>query len=100
MESTVVKLKLGRFLDEKPVRLTVDLPAQVHRDLVAYAAALGREAASDVPVEAVKLVAPMLARFMAAERGFAAARRAGPTSAENSARPHGQAFPGEHGMNS
>lgn len=28
------KLKLGAILDEKPVKLTVDLPAAIHRDLV------------------------------------------------------------------
>ena len=31
------KLKLGPILDEKPVKLTIDLPAAIHRDLVAYA---------------------------------------------------------------
>ena len=30
----MAKLKLGPLVDEKPVRLTVELPAQVHRDLV------------------------------------------------------------------
>ncbi len=37
------KLKLGTILDEKPVRLTIELPAALHGDLVAYAEALGRE---------------------------------------------------------
>ena len=32
----VTKLKLGSLVDEKPVKLTVELPAPVHRDLVAY----------------------------------------------------------------
>jgi hypothetical protein len=67
------KLKLGPLADDKPVRLTVELPAGTHRDLVAYADVLGRESAQ--PVEPAKLVAPMLARFMAADRGFAAARK-------------------------
>ena len=58
----MAKLKLGSLVDEKPVRLTVELPAQVHRDLLAYAEALGREMASAAPVEAAKLVGPMLAR--------------------------------------
>ena len=31
------KLKLSVFADDKPVKLSVELPAQVHRDLVAYA---------------------------------------------------------------
>src|SRR5258707_989737 len=37
------KLKLGALADEKPVKLTVELPAAVHRDLLAYANALARE---------------------------------------------------------
>lgn len=67
------KLKLGPIADEKPVKLKVELPAAVHRDLVAYAEALGRETGQ--AIELAKLIAPMLARFMAADRGFAHARR-------------------------
>lgn len=67
------KLKLGPLADDKPVRLTIELPAAVHRDLVAYADALGRETGQ--AVEPAKLIAPMLARFMATDRGFARARR-------------------------
>ena len=31
------KLNLGSILDDKPVKLAVELPAAVHRDLLAYA---------------------------------------------------------------
>jgi len=64
------------LVDDKPVRLTVELPAQVHRDLVAYAQVLGRETVTDAPVEPAKLIGPMLARFMITDRAFAKARRA------------------------
>jgi hypothetical protein len=67
------KLKLGPLADDKPVRLTVDLPAAVFRDLAAYAEVLGREAGQ--AVEPAKLVAPMLGRFMATDRVFAKARK-------------------------
>lgn len=33
----MAKLKLGAIADDKPVKLTVELPADVHRDLTAYA---------------------------------------------------------------
>jgi hypothetical protein len=69
----VIKLKLGALVDDKPVKLTVELPAAVHRDLAAYAEALASE--SGQAVDAAKLVAPMLARFMATDRTFAKARR-------------------------
>ena len=34
----MAKLKLGPLLDDKPVKMTADLPADVHRDLLAAAA--------------------------------------------------------------
>ena len=69
----MTRLKLGAIADDKPVRVTHDLPPAVHRDLVAYAEALARE--TGAAVEPVKLIAPMLERFMATDRAFAAARR-------------------------
>ena len=39
----MAKLKLGAIADDKPVKLTIELPAAIHRDLVAYANVLGRE---------------------------------------------------------
>lgn len=70
------KLKLGPLADDRPVKLTVELPATVHRDLAAYAAALAAETGGEA-VTPEKLVAPMLARFMASDRGFARGRRSG-----------------------
>ncbi|MYZ46269.1 DUF2274 domain-containing protein [Propylenella binzhouense] len=69
----MAKLKLGPLVDDKPIRLTIELPAQVHRDLAAYAEVLGREGGQ--PVEPAKLVAPMLARFMATDRAFRRLKR-------------------------
>lgn len=65
----MTKLKLGPLADDRPVKLTVELPAAVHRDLVSYAAALAAETGGE-PVPPDKLVVPMLARFMASDRGF------------------------------
>ena len=67
------KLKLGAILDDKPVKLTIEVPAAVHRDLLAYAEALGRETGQ--ATDPAKLVAPMLGRFMATGRAFAKVRR-------------------------
>ena len=68
------KLKLGSIPDDKPVKLTVELPEVVHRDLLAYAQALARETGQPI-ADPSKLVGPMLARFMATDRAFARARR-------------------------
>lgn len=62
------RLKLGPIADDKPVKLVVELPAEVHRDLVAYGQALAEETGQ--AVEPARLVAPMLARFMQGDRGF------------------------------
>ena len=75
----MAKLKLGAIADDKPVKLTVELPAALHRDLVAYGQALARETGQGV-VEPAKLVGPMLARFMATDRAFAKLRRTISTS--------------------
>ena len=37
----MAKLKLTAVPDDRPVKLTIELPAAVHRDLVAYAEVLG-----------------------------------------------------------
>ena len=66
----MAQLKLGAIADDKPIKLTVELPAAIHRDLVAYADALGRETGQDT-IDPAKLVAPMLARFIAGDRAFA-----------------------------
>lgn len=70
----MTKLKLGPLADNKPVKVTVELPAAVHRDLIAYAEVLGRMNGQLV-AEPTKLIAPMIERFMATDRAFAKARR-------------------------
>lgn len=71
----MTKLKLGPLADDRPVKLTVELPAAVHRDLAAYAAALAAETGGE-PIAPEKLVSPMLAKFMASDRGFSRRRGA------------------------
>jgi hypothetical protein len=67
------KLKLGAILDDKPVKLAIELPAQVNRALMMYAEVLSKETGQTI--EATKLIAPMLARFMSTDRAFAHSRR-------------------------
>jgi hypothetical protein len=68
------KLKLGPLEDETPVKLTLDLPAAIHRDLVAYAQAHAAENGGKA-AEPGRLVGPMLARFMATDRVFTRGRK-------------------------
>ncbi len=72
----MTKLKLGPLPDDKPVKVTVELPAPLHRDLIAYAEVLARESGQPV-ADPVRLIVPMLERFIASDRGFSRARNAG-----------------------
>lgn len=66
----MTRLKLSDLAADKPVKVSMELPAAVHHDLVAYAAILGAETPE-------KLIAPMLSRFMATDRAFLKAKRGG-----------------------
>lgn len=70
----MTKLKLGAIADDKPVKVTVELPAPLHRDLVAYAEVLSRESGQQLG-DPVRLIVPMLQRFIATDRAFARARK-------------------------
>jgi hypothetical protein len=75
----MTKLKLGPTEDNKPVKLTVEFPATLHRDLLAYGEVLGR-ATGQMPIDPARLIVPMVARFIATDRGFAKARRSAAAS--------------------
>ena len=70
----MAKLKLDAIPDDKPVKITVELPAPLHRDLVAYAEILARQTGQPL-ADPMKLIVPMLERFIATDREFAKARR-------------------------
>ncbi|MCY1322237.1 hypothetical protein D9M68_472480 [compost metagenome] len=78
----MAKLKLGPVADDKPVKISVELPATLHRDLVDCAEQLGRETGRPVS-NPLKLIVPMLERFIATDRGFAK------TKSPHPRRPHG-----------
>lgn len=67
------KLKIGTIENDKPVTMTIKLPAAVHRDLIAYAEVLKREGGQ--AIDPNSLVAPMLAHFMATDRAFRRSRK-------------------------
>ena len=70
----MTKLKLGLIADDKTVQVSVEIPAAVHRDVVAYARVLSL-ATGQAPSEPARLIPPMVERFMATDRAFARARR-------------------------
>jgi hypothetical protein len=70
----MVKLRIAGLTEEKPVKVTLELPPSVHRDLVAYAEILGQQSAHPIS-DPTKLIAPMVARFMATDRAFVRSRK-------------------------
>ncbi|MFV0514320.1 MAG: DUF2274 domain-containing protein [Jhaorihella sp.] len=70
----MAKLKLGPIVEDRPVKVTVELPGPLHRDLVAYAEVLARESGQPA-TDPVKLIVPMLERFIATDRGFTKEKR-------------------------
>ena len=71
----MTKLKLGPLPDDKPVKVMLELPATLNRDLIAYAEVLARQSGQPA-ADPAKLIVPMLQHFIATDRGFAKARRA------------------------
>jgi hypothetical protein len=71
----MTKLKLGPIADDKPIKVSLELPASLHSDLIAYAEVLARETGQPV-ADPAKLIVPMLVRFISTDRGFARARKA------------------------
>ncbi len=73
----MTKLKLSAIPDDKPVKLTIELPAPVFGNLQAYSQILAHNAGDDAtPPDPAKLIAPMLQRFMATDKGFRKEKRA------------------------
>ncbi|WGR73775.1 MULTISPECIES: DUF2274 domain-containing protein [unclassified Bradyrhizobium] len=69
----MAKLRIAALTDDRSIKVTTELPATVHRDLVVYAEVLGGQTGQTI--DPIKLIAPMLARFMATDRAFARLRR-------------------------
>ncbi len=64
----MAKLKINAIADDKPVKLTIQLPASIFSDLTFYAEVLQRD--TQQHLEIAKLIAPMLEKFMASDKEF------------------------------
>jgi hypothetical protein len=70
----MAKLRLEGLSEDKPVKITIELPASIHRDLLAYAEILAGQSGQSIS-DPTRLIAPMLTRFMATDRAFTKLRR-------------------------
>ncbi|HZC97294.1 MAG TPA: DUF2274 domain-containing protein [Bradyrhizobium sp.] len=76
-----MKLKLGPIPDDKPVRLSITLSAELAALLRSYAEAVGSRTSKPVTVE--RIVPPILERFIKTDRVFMRTHR---HAADNTAR--------------
>lgn len=71
------KLRLGPVEEDRPVKLTIEIPGKLHRALADYASVHANANGLGAPLPPERLVAPMLERFIGADREFARQRRKG-----------------------
>lgn len=74
----MTRISLADIADEKPVKLTVEIPSKLHRDLQAYCVALSQGAAAVPSPE--RVIPAMIERFIASDRSYARQRRKPPRS--------------------
>lgn len=70
----MTKLKLSVIADEKPVKITLEVPAELERDLRQYAEILAQQENAPV-VDRGRLIVAMVQRFIQTDRGFSRSRR-------------------------
>ena len=73
MSEIMMTLKLGPIPDNKPVRMTISLPAELAALLRTYADAVGLGNSNPVTVE--RIVPHILERFIRTDRAFMRTRR-------------------------
>lgn len=76
----MTRLKLSDINSDAPVKLTIEIPARLHRRLAEYATVLNGGLSEGAPPPSA-LIAPIIERFIAADREFARQRRAAPRDA-------------------
>ncbi|MGJ4995775.1 DUF2274 domain-containing protein [Bradyrhizobium sp. HKCCYLS3077] len=69
-----MKLKIAALPDDKPVKLTLELPAAIHRDLRTYAELIEPDAGQHAESQA-RLIIVMVKRFVESDRVFAKAKK-------------------------
>ena len=74
----MTKLRLGPIEEDKPVKLTIELPGALMRDLSDYAEVHAKATGLPAPHSPERLIPPMIARFIGGDREFAKLRNRRP----------------------
>lgn len=70
----MTKLRLGQIIEDKPVKLTVELNGRLFVLLCDYAKAHAKETGLAEPLPPERLIGPIVERFIAADRVFSRSR--------------------------
>lgn len=70
----MTRLKLSEIEADRPVKLTLEIPLWLHRQLVTYGVILNDGVKEGAPAPE-KLIPPMVEKFIAGDRAFATAKR-------------------------
>lgn len=68
-------LRLGPIPEEKPVKLTLELPGDLVRELAQYAAVHAKLTGLAEPLPPERIIPAMIGRFIASDREFSKQRR-------------------------
>jgi len=68
------KYRISLPVEEKPVKLRIELPTALYKDIQLYAELLSAESRSN-PIEPEKLIVPMLQNFISSDKSFNKARK-------------------------
>lgn len=71
----MTKLRLGPIEEEKPVKITLEIPGSLMRELADYAAVHAKLTGLASPLSPERLIAPIVQRFIAGDREFSKQRR-------------------------
>lgn len=63
------KLKLGPVIEDKPVRVSIEIAAPLYRELVAYGSILAKET-GQTKIDPTKLIVPMIEKFIKSDKIF------------------------------
>ena len=71
----MTRLRLGPIVEEKPVKLTLELPGDLIRELAQYASVHAKLTGLAAPLPPERIIPAMIVRFIASDREFSKQRR-------------------------
>lgn len=69
------KLRLGAIPEDKPIKLTLEIPGEMMRELLDYAEVHAKLTGLAAPLPIERIVPAMIGRFIAGDREFSKQRR-------------------------